>query len=135
MKAQVKEKFRRETPTERLNAEIDELSGKTSLDGWNAFIRNLQVPGDVAPAIMSARGELLRLVPPRELSADEHKVYLDLIGGLLETNAALRRHAEQVSQIAEQLRPLVKGFAKTCLRLEGFARFEKTDDVVEDEEE
>jgi len=78
-------------------------------------LNNLNVPGELVPAVSAGRGELVRLVSPHPLSAAEHKAYLDLIGGLIEQWSESHRDAGAAKQEVRVLRKrLSEGAA--CMR-------------------
>jgi hypothetical protein len=113
---------------------IDErlLEIQEKLDSWNCFIRELKVPGDLAVAFQTGRIELLCLARPRDMAAAEVKVLYDLIGGLLETNAALRQHAQLVAELSQMAYQNMRGLHKALERLGDFANFR---DPIEGDEE
>lgn len=114
------------TATELLDAEIDRLSEATKLNSWTDFIDALNVPADLFPALMANRPELVKLVKPRPLSTDEHKVYLELIAGILETNRALREHAQQLAQLTGNWADAFTALRSIGQRIERFANFKRS---------
>src|SRR5262245_51819952 len=62
------------------------------------YAEEIQVPGDLLPALASNRPEMLKLVRPRALTADEHKTYLELIRIAMETNYALQCRLRQMEE-------------------------------------
>ena len=84
-------------------------------------------PSDIAPALMANRPELLKLVQQRALTAEEHGVYLALIKGLMDTNEALRQHAQQVAGVADIIEDLLRGARNSALKLSDFASFRQHD--------
>jgi len=117
------EKTRRETGAEKMDRKLDEITADVGLSSWNDFVEALQVPSDLFPALLANRPQLIKLVTPRSLSADEHRVYLDLISGLMATNDALRQHAAHVSHAADMVEQHLSGTIKSARRLSRFAEF------------
>lgn len=111
----------------RLDAELERLNTLGKLDSWTSFVDELKAPSDIAPALMANRPELLGLVQKRTLTAKEHGVYLALIKGLMDTNQALREHAQQVAGVADIIEDLLRGARSSALRLSDFASFRKHD--------
>lgn len=109
---------RRISATEEHLMEIQAKIGK-----WNDFVAELQVPADIAPAMMTGRLELLKLAKPRPLSAEECAVLYQLIGGLLETNQALQLHSSLVADVASEVRRGFGGVSAWIDRMEAYAKF------------
>jgi len=119
------------TADDRLNAEIDEARRNARLDSWNSFVEPLNVPSDIYPAILTLRHELMKTAPARALTAEECKTVYAVIGGLIETNAALRFHAERLAQLVDSWAGNFKALERTGQRIQRFANF---GDVGADEE-
>ena len=105
------------------NEYIDEIN--TKLESLNSFIREVQVPAELVPAITANRAALIKLARVRELSAAECKALYDLIGALLETNAALRQHTAEVGKRADIIAQNLKGsinYARAAARFANFNR-------------
>jgi hypothetical protein len=111
----------------RLDVELDRLNTLGRLDSWTSFVDTLKAPSDIFPALVANRPELLALVQQRALTAEEHGVYLALIKGLMDTNQALREHAQQVAGVADIIEDLLRGARTSALRLSDFASFRKHD--------
>lgn len=107
----------------RVALEIASFREQAKLDSWNSFVEELQVPSEIYPALVTSRPELLAAVQPRDLPANEVGVLYKLIGGLLETNAALREHTERVAQLTGILNDSLKGFASAARSIHDFANF------------
>ena len=105
---------------------------QSTLNKWSDYVRELQVPSDIAPAMMTGRLELLKLVQPRALNADECKVLYLLIGGLLETNQALQQHSQLVAQIADEVRRGLGGLTGAAERLQSYANFREPSEEESD---
>lgn len=82
-----------------LDEEVKKLAAKCSLESWNSFIEELIVPSELYPALMTNRPELIKNIPGRNMNANEVKCLYQLIGTLIETNAALRQHAQQTAHL------------------------------------
>lgn len=123
------------TATEIMDADIDRLIEQTKLNSWTDFVDALNVPTDLFPAMMSNRPELVKLVKSRPLSAVEHQVYLDLIAGLMETNAALREHASQLARLTTNWSHAFVGLRNIGQRIERFANFKRSTSTSNGEED
>lgn len=93
------------------------------LSKWNEFVREIKVPADIAPAMMTGRLELLKLAQPRALTVEECVVIYELIGALLETNQALQEHSQLVADIATEVRRGLGGLNGLAGRLESYGNF------------
>lgn len=109
---------------------IDELAKATKLEDWTSFVETLQIPGDIMPAIITQRPEMLKMVQPRQLSQPEHQAYINLIAGLIETNTALRQHAAEVARLAGNWMNMVSGMVGLAQRVKRFASFDRTGEDV-----
>lgn len=110
--------------TEALDAFIDECGTKCTLTGWNAFVEELAVPPDMFPALVTNRPELLKAAKPRAMSAEEVAVLYKLIAGLIETNSALREHAEMLAQSVDSWADAFKQLRSVGNKIQRFANFE-----------
>lgn len=115
------------------NVEIDRLSKNAKLDSWNSFVEELQVPGDIAPALYTMRPEMLKLVQPRQLSQLEHQTYLNLIAGLIQTNIALRQHTEETARLVGNWVGQVNGIIPLASRIQHFANFRRLGEFDDDQ--
>lgn len=120
-------KPRKPSTDDRLNERIDELVANTKLDGWNAFIEELQVPQDFQAALMTMRPELVRLAKPRAMSEQEVAMLYKLIAALIGTNMALQQHAAEVAQLVEHWSANFKSLSRTGDRIHRFANFRRSD--------
>lgn len=118
---------------ERLAQRIQEVS-KGSLASWNEFVASLNVPADIMPAIVTGRAELLRAMPARDLPAPEAAVLYQLIAGLLETNAALRLHAETIAQLVNDWTGQFKGLATLGQQINDVAFFRQPAPPADEDE-
>lgn len=92
---------------------------------WNDFVREIKVPAEIAPAFQTGRIELIKLARPRALSAEECGALYDVIGGLLETNQALKEHAQLVGDLVATTHQGLKGAVHAVERMRRFAAFEE----------
>lgn len=125
MNAHTKQKQRTRTRNEELDDMVGDLSAKCRLDSWNALVQEVQVPSELLPALMTSRPELLAILKPRSLSEEECAAIYKLLAVLIETNFALRTHAEQLALLTHNWADLFKGLHGTGDRIMRFARFEK----------
>ena len=119
----------RETRTDRLAAKVAELRNRMKLDSWNAYITEIQVPSDLYPAMMSQRSALMP--NPTAKSADEVEILYDIIGTLMETNAALREHTEQTATLVSEWCRTFKALSTLGGHIEMFANLKQSDDDAE----
>jgi len=110
---------------------IRERGSSCQLESWTSFIREMQVPADLAAAFVTGRPELVKTVIPRAMDAREVKILLDLIANLLETNEALREHAHDVATSITIWAGSFKQLETVGRQLERFAKFER---VVADDD-
>lgn len=113
--------------------EIADLAKAAKLDNWTSFVTALDVPGDLAPALLANRPELVRLVKPRGLDAGEHRAYLDLIAGLIETNVALRRHAAGVANLVDRWADSFTALRSLGDKIGRYANFKHAPEEADDE--
>lgn len=114
------------TTRERIALEIADYRRDAKLDSWSSFVEALQVPNDLAVALMTGRYELVKAAKPRALTIDECATLYKLIAGLVETNAALREHTERVAMLTNRLNDALTGFASTAQSINDFANFRVT---------
>lgn len=93
------------------------------MESWNAFVRELNVPGELVPAFATGRIEMVKLARPRALTEAECKVMFELVGGLLETNAVLREHASLVGDLVLTMEQSLKGSLHAVSRVRDLAQF------------
>jgi hypothetical protein len=121
----------RKSKTQELDEQIKRLAKECKLDSWTAFVDPVDVPGDFYPALASGRPELIKLIQPRALSADETKALFQIIASLIGTNMALREHAEQLALFTHNWADAFKALHSVGERIERFARFEHDDGEVD----
>jgi hypothetical protein len=117
----------RKNKAQELDEQIKLLASECRLDAWTAFVDEMAVPGDMYPALASGRPELLKLIQPRAMTADEAKPLFDIIASLIATNMALREHAEQLALFAHNWADAFKALHSVGERIERFAKFEHRD--------
>lgn len=93
------------------------------LEAWNAFIRAIDLPAEIYPALMTGRTELLNLIQPKALSAEDSKVLFNLICVLIQTNVALQTHAEQLSVMVDNWSGAFKHLESLGRKVQDFAAF------------
>ena len=107
------------------------LAQAGSLESWNSFVRELNVPNDFIPAIAASRSELLRAVKPRAMSEEEAKVVFELVAGLIDTNIALRAHAQELATLVMNWQKMSRGMMTVAGQISDFANFRAGDDGEE----
>jgi len=123
------------TRDRELKEQIIDLAKRARLDGWNEFVEELKVPSELTTALVTNRPELIRLAQPRPLTAEEAKALYTLIGALLETNTALREHAECVSIMVRNWSGAINGLFGVARRISRFAEFRHADAAAEGEDD
>lgn len=118
------EKARKVSRKQELSELVLNLRKASKLDSWSSFVEELKLPSEIFPAIMTGRPELLRIAQPRAITAEEHAAYLALIAGLIETNAALRAHTEQVAHLVETWMGQFQGSFALAQQINQFAAFQ-----------
>jgi hypothetical protein len=104
---------------------LQEKEKLLTLESWNSFVRELLIPEDVMPAVVTGRPELIRALPGRDLAAADVKILYELIAGLLETNAALREHAEDVATSMTIWAGAFKQLETVGYQVQRFAQFRR----------
>jgi len=112
---------------------LERIERVSKLDNWNSFIEEISVPGDMAPALLTGRPELLRIVQPRPLTIEECAAIYKLVMVLIETNMALREHAETVAHMVNNMMNGFTNVYATENRIDAFANFRQADDDADDE--
>jgi hypothetical protein len=117
------------TADERINARLKELRAKVQLPDWRTLTEDLKVPQALAAAFMTNRPELVKVVRAKHLmgadAVTEQNInaLLKMIAVLLETNAALQSHAQELAVLMQDFHSLFKGLLHTAQRVEDFANF------------
>lgn len=104
-------------------AEETAIGKKGSLASWTEFVRELPVPAELMPALISTRSELVGIVAPRAMTAEEVGVIYQLIAGLIDTNNALRQHAQQIANLVDGWSSTFKGLATLGGQIGDLAHF------------
>lgn len=115
-----------------LDAEIKRLASACRLDAWTAFVDEMKVPSDIYPALASGRPELIELIQPRALTAEEAKPLFAIIATLIGTNFALRQHSEQLAAFTHNWADSFKALHAVGSRIERFANFDHGSDDDDD---
>ncbi len=125
---------KRQSRDEALNEELAAYAKAARLTSWADFVQKLELPAIFVPAMLTMRSELMPQIQPTAFSAEDGEKLLKLIAGLIETNMALRQHAEQTAHLVDLWADAFKHLEGTGRRVQWFARFEhtKAQDVEED---
>jgi hypothetical protein len=96
-----------------------------AMRGWNLLTEDVSAPPEIAIAISTGRPELCRptLGKDRGFNPEETRMAVNVIRVLLETNQALQRHAQLLSQMTENAAGHLKGLCGAMRALEDFADF------------
>lgn len=94
--------------------------------------REVEIPQAVAAALMTGRAELVQL-QRKPLTPEETAALLKFVQVLIETNAGLRNHAQEVAQKVVDLTNAIRGLRTQVNKVAAFAKFE--DEVIDDEED
>lgn len=116
---------------ETLNNQLRDIQQRMTKP--NQLLEEIAVPAEIAPIILTGRGELAKIIPPRPLSVDECKAVFHAIGVLVETNRALVEHAEVVGHLADQWRSAVLGTERILDRIHDFAKFHPISSTEEED--
>lgn len=117
---------------EDLAADIAKRAKLSKLQHWTAFVETLNVPGDIYVAMSSMRPELIAVIQPRALDLESSRALFKIIAALIETNQALREHAEQLSQFVLNWQNSFDQAASIARKIELFANFDR---AAEEEDE
>jgi len=124
-------KLRPGSRTQQLDAFIRESAEACKLKDWTEFTRELQVPAAFAVALFTNRPEMMRLVEPVDLKAVEVKALYAVIATLIETNAALRTHAEQLGAMTRNWADAFTQLEAVGRKIEKFAQYKP---LIDDED-
>ena len=116
---------------EELACRIADLKKRTSLEGWQRYLRDLKVPEELLPAIMTQRPQLMP--KPKQLSAEQCGVLYEIIGTLLDTNMALQEHTRETAQLVDAWLSAFKGLSSLGAKIGDFANFRTQIDEEIDE--
>jgi len=126
-----KNRNRSRAAEERLT-NLKELAARAKIDAPNAFTEVVNCPQDLFLALQTGRPELIKHVKSRPLSEEEGAAVYHLVAVLIETNMALREHAQIVATMADQWRSMVKGSLDFVTQIDNFANFHH--DQIDDED-
>ena len=116
-----------------LSEQIADLMARCRLTDWKSFTETVSVPTDIAVALITGRTEMLKLVRTGDMTAAEVAPLYDLIRVLLETNQALRDHAESTAKLTCSMMAQFKGVVGVAEQIDSFANF-KTAHNADDED-
>jgi hypothetical protein len=115
----------KKTPKEIRQEQLRDIAQRAHLSKPNDLADAVQnLPVELTIAIASGRPELIGTATPRPLSADETKVVFHLVKVLMETNAALQEHANQLGNMATTWMGSIKGAVSFADDIAKFARFQ-----------
>lgn len=118
---------------DRLDALLLKCREENQLESWNSFIEAVDVPRELAPALITGRTELLALMQPRELTKEQCAAMFAVIQVLIKTNVALKQHAEQTAHLVDVWANSFKQLASLGYDITQFANFRSFDgDEYED---
>lgn len=117
------EKPRKATRMETLDAFLKTAAMKTALKSPAELTEPVECPAEFFAAFVTGRPELIKLVKPRSLNETECAAIYKLVAVLIETNSALREHAETVGKAVGDWADLFKGLNKLGWEIENFAQF------------
>lgn len=132
MNTQTKEK--KMTKVESLDAMVRAFAEAGALRSWNDLVEEVGVPADLYPALVTSRPELIKLATPRAMSAEEVAVLYKLIGALVQTNMALKRHASEVAVLADNWAATFKHLDGVGRQIQHFANFREIESVLDENE-
>jgi hypothetical protein len=114
--------------TEALDAQVTELAERCRLKDWSYYIEEIELPNDVLPALMTGRPELLKHLKPRPLTEEETAKLYKALAALIETNMALREHAEKLAQLTDNWAQQFRGLQGVGNKIQNFANFRRSYD-------
>src|SRR5215471_8637335 len=99
---------------------LERIEHVSKLDSWSSYIEEIKVPQDMLPALLTNRPELLKLIQPRALTIEEAATIYKLVATLIETNMALKEHAELVAQMLDNMMGGFTAIQATAKRIDNF---------------
>jgi hypothetical protein len=123
----------RRNKTDQLEAEINRLAKACKLEGWNSFVTEMTMPGSIYLPLATGRPELIRVIKPIDLTAEQVAPMLNVIATLIETNVALRDHAAQLAHLVETWADAFKHLHGVGEKIERFANFKSNTTGDEDD--
>lgn len=120
--------IKRNDREEHLTALISQLAQyeQFSLNSWNAFAKEINVPMEMYVALQSGRTELLRLSKPRAFTEEESKALLDCVGTMIHTNALLQQHAQLLAKMVSHWSGAFNHLRSLGQRIELFGNFKSS---------
>lgn len=109
---------------QKLDDMLKEFDIKRRLDSLNSLVEQVQLPADVYPALQTGRTELLKIMAPRPMSAEECAAVYKLLAVMIETNQALIDHGQQLAQLVSNWGAAFVQLNTIGNQIEQFARFE-----------
>lgn len=113
---------------EALDKQVTDLSDRCRLKDWSYYIESIELPQDVLPALMTGRPELLQHLKPRALTEEETAKLYKALAALIETNMALREHAQQLAQLTDNWAQQFRGLEGVGNKIQNFANFRRNYD-------
>lgn len=118
--------------TEELDARIRDLAARCRLDSYTSFVEEFPILRELFPALTTGRSELLAGANPRALTQDECAIVFKMVGAIVETNFALREHAEHVALMTKNWSQAFTHLRAVGDKVERFANFQTVDVEQED---
>lgn len=109
--------------TDHLEEQIAKISAAPSLDSWSSLVEEVQCPPEVFAAIMTGRPEVLRAAPATSLEPAQVRELYKVLAVLIETNAALQKHAHGLSDLTREWSRTFKGLIRLARATEDYAAF------------
>jgi hypothetical protein len=119
----------------RFDELLAELEALGHLKKWSEYTKDVKAPTQVIAALLTGRPEILHWGKPRSLNEEECAAVYDLIGTLVETNMALQRHAQALTQLTHNMRDNAKGIMRMIDQIHDFANFRSSDEREEEDDD
>lgn len=119
------------TRHEKLAEMIKVLSATQVLRSPAELAEACTCPPELFAALITGRPELIKVAKAKALTVEECGQVYALIGTLIQTNAALIRHAEDVGKLVGDWADLFKGLSHLGVEIENFAQFKVASDIEE----
>lgn len=97
------------------------------LKTWNELAEEVQLPRELAVALMTGRSELLAL-RTQPLSVGETRVVINCLRVLMETNRELQQHSATLAEQVSHLTGMLKGVNAHCQKLLDLANFRNSEE-------
>lgn len=118
---------------QRFNNLVTELRHKA----WNEPGRagqEFHVPNGVAAALLTGRGEMMKMIPATDLKAEEVGALYNVIGALINANYALKEHAEYLGNMVHEFDGMVRGLSTHAKKMENFANFRPLNEDTDEDD-